>query len=55
MKCTRFKYDIFIIKVDWLIEIAPTYYDTDNFPNCEAKRILERVRAKLVAKGKIQV
>jgi pre-mRNA-splicing factor ATP-dependent RNA helicase DHX15/PRP43 len=42
------------IKVDWLIEIAPTYYDTDNFPNCEAKRILERVRAKLVAKGKIQ-
>jgi len=42
------------IKVDWLVEIAPTYYDIDNFPNCEAKRILERVRAKLVAKGKIE-
>jgi hypothetical protein len=26
-----------------LIEIAPHYYDMSNFPNCEAKRILERI------------
>lgn len=30
------------IKVDWLLEMAPSYYDMSNFPECEAKRILSR-------------
>eukprot|EP01125_Pyxidicula_operculata_P017449 TRINITY_DN610_c2_g1_i1.p2 TRINITY_DN610_c2_g1~~TRINITY_DN610_c2_g1_i1.p2 ORF type:complete len:707 (+),score=155.78 TRINITY_DN610_c2_g1_i1:38-2158(+) len=28
---------------DWLIEIAPHYYDVQHFPKCEAKRILEGI------------
>ncbi|CAO3594172.1 unnamed protein product [Absidia cylindrospora] len=31
------------IKMDWLIEIAPHYFDLSNFPNCEARRKLERI------------
>ncbi|KAF3322653.1 pre-mRNA-splicing factor ATP-dependent RNA helicase [Carex littledalei] len=31
------------IKGEWLIEIAPHYYDLSEFPNCEAKRVLERL------------
>ena len=42
------------IKVEWLVEIAPAYYKADNLPNCEAKRILQKVRAKLIAKGRIK-
>lgn len=28
---------------EWLLEVAPHYYSLDNFPNCEAKRQLERI------------
>merc|ERR1712176_1700204 len=35
------------IRVEWLVEIAPAYYKAENLPNCEAKRILQKVRAKL--------
>ncbi|KAI0510813.1 hypothetical protein KFK09_011422 [Dendrobium nobile] len=28
---------------DWLIDIAPHYYDLSNFPSCEAKRVLKRL------------
>ncbi|XP_071827484.1 putative pre-mRNA-splicing factor ATP-dependent RNA helicase PRP1 [Apostichopus japonicus] len=35
------------IKPDWLIRIAASYYDMSNFPQCEAKRILERIIAKV--------
>lgn len=35
------------IKPEWLIKIAPQYYDLDNFPQCEAKRQLQRIKAKL--------
>jgi pre-mRNA-splicing factor ATP-dependent RNA helicase DHX15/PRP43 len=35
---------------DWLIEIAPHYYDLANFPQCEAKRVLERL-AQRKSKG----
>lgn len=35
------------IKADWLIRIAASYYDMSNFPQCEAKKILERIIAKL--------
>jgi len=31
------------VKADWLIQTAFNYYDMSNFPNCEAKRVLERV------------
>eukprot|EP00965_Chrysotila_dentata_P198097 6178585-Pleurochrysis_carterae.AAC.2 len=37
------------IKGDWLVELAPHYYDLKNFPQCEAKRALERIYLK---KGK---
>eukprot|EP00698_Gefionella_okellyi_P023437 TRINITY_DN8012_c0_g1_i1.p1 TRINITY_DN8012_c0_g1~~TRINITY_DN8012_c0_g1_i1.p1 ORF type:complete len:726 (+),score=167.50 TRINITY_DN8012_c0_g1_i1:67-2178(+) len=30
------------IKGEWLLELAPHYYDLRNFPQCEAKRALER-------------
>lgn len=35
------------IKPEWLIKMAPQYYDMSNFPMCEARRVLERVIAKL--------
>ncbi|XP_046565665.1 putative pre-mRNA-splicing factor ATP-dependent RNA helicase PRP1 [Haliotis rubra] len=38
------------IKPEWLIKIAPQYYDMSNFPNCEARRMLERIIAKLESK-----
>merc|ERR1712050_732668 len=31
------------IKGEWLVELAPHYYDLKNFPQCEAKRVLERI------------
>ena len=30
-----------------LIKIAPQYYDLANFPQCEAKRQLEKIKTKL--------
>uniref|UniRef100_A0A8C8K0H4 ATP-dependent RNA helicase DHX15 n=1 Tax=Oncorhynchus tshawytscha TaxID=74940 RepID=A0A8C8K0H4_ONCTS len=38
------------IKPEWLVKIAPQYYEMGNFPNCEAKRQLERIVAKLSTK-----
>lgn len=29
-----------------LIDIAPHYYDLSNFPQCEAKRVLEKLYRK---------
>ncbi|KAI9478307.1 MAG: P-loop containing nucleoside triphosphate hydrolase protein [Benjaminiella poitrasii] len=31
------------VKADWLLEIAPSYYDLDNFPNCHGKRQLQQI------------
>eukprot|EP00252_Welwitschia_mirabilis_P019416 TRINITY_DN448_c0_g1_i1.p1 TRINITY_DN448_c0_g1~~TRINITY_DN448_c0_g1_i1.p1 ORF type:complete len:143 (-),score=17.01 TRINITY_DN448_c0_g1_i1:404-832(-) len=31
------------IRGEWLIDIAPHYYDLSNFPQCEARRVLERL------------
>lgn len=31
------------MKGEWLIDIAPHYYDLSNFPQCEARRVLERL------------
>lgn len=35
------------IKPEWLIKIAPNYYDMSNFPQCEARRQLEILIAKM--------
>lgn len=29
-----------------IVDIAPHYYDLENFPQCEAKRVLERLYKK---------
>ena len=31
------------VKGEWLIDIARHYYDLSNFPQCEARRVLERL------------
>ena len=40
------------IKGEWLIDIAPQYYDLTNFPPGEAKRTLERLFAKREKKAR---
>lgn len=37
-------------RVDWLVEIAPHYFDLENFPECEAKAELELAYRKLAHK-----
>lgn len=41
---------LFKISADWLLKIAPQYYDLQNFPQCEAKRQLEALQTKLESK-----
>jgi len=36
-----------VTSVEWLVEIAPHYFDLENFPECEAKFQLERAYAAL--------
>jgi len=31
------------VRPEWLLEVSPQYYDMQNFPDCEAKRALERL------------
>ncbi|OQR80806.1 pre-mRNA-splicing factor ATP-dependent RNA helicase PRP43 [Achlya hypogyna] len=38
------------VKGEWLVELAPHYYDLENFPECEAKRELEALYRRLKAK-----
>lgn len=38
------------VKPEWLLTIAPQYYDLNNFPECEAKRQLEFINTKLESK-----
>ncbi|EQC28481.1 pre-mRNA-splicing factor ATP-dependent RNA helicase [Saprolegnia diclina VS20] len=40
------------VKGEWLVELAPHYYDLENFPECEAKRELEALYRRLQAKLK---
>ncbi|XP_026683586.1 pre-mRNA-splicing factor ATP-dependent RNA helicase DHX15-like, partial [Diaphorina citri] len=35
------------VKPEWLIKLAPQYYELQNFPQCEAKRQLEILQAKM--------
>ncbi|XP_060961217.1 probable pre-mRNA-splicing factor ATP-dependent RNA helicase DEAH2 [Cannabis sativa] len=34
------------VRGEWLVDIAPHYFDLENFPQCEAKRVLERLYKK---------
>ena len=48
----RFKFIFYLsVCIYRLIQIAPQYYDMQNFPMCEARRQLERIIAKVVVKG----
>ncbi|XP_054608545.1 pre-mRNA-splicing factor ATP-dependent RNA helicase DHX15 [Dunckerocampus dactyliophorus] len=35
------------VEPEWLLKIAPRYYDMSKFPQCEAKRQLQRIMGKL--------
>lgn len=41
---------LFYFSAEWLLTIAPQYYDLNNFPECEAKRQLEFINTKLESK-----
>lgn len=36
-----------VTSVDWLVDMAPHYFDLENFPECEAKAELEKAYARL--------
>mgnify|MGYP004365456397 CR=1 FL=1 len=40
------------VKGEWLVELAPHYYDLNNFPKCEARTVLERVYTKKAHEAK---
>jgi pre-mRNA-splicing factor ATP-dependent RNA helicase DHX15/PRP43 len=37
-----------VTNVDWLVDVAPHYFDLENFPECQAKSELEKAYARLV-------
>ena len=41
---------VLVIDPEWLFEVAPDYFDLDEFPAGEARRRLERVKAKIESK-----
>uniref|UniRef100_A0A0A8YQB0 Pre-mRNA-splicing factor ATP-dependent RNA helicase n=1 Tax=Arundo donax TaxID=35708 RepID=A0A0A8YQB0_ARUDO len=40
------------IRGEWLIDIAPHYYDPSNLRSCKAKRVLEKLHIKRARGGK---
>lgn len=45
-----------VTDVDWLVDMAPHYYDMENFPECEAKTDLEKAYKRLAhGRGKASV
>lgn len=38
------------LSAEWLLKIAPQFYDLSNFPQCDAKRQLEVLQARLETK-----
>lgn len=36
------------VKAEWLLEVAPSYYDLSNFPNCHGKRQLQAIANRQV-------
>jgi pre-mRNA-splicing factor ATP-dependent RNA helicase DHX15/PRP43 len=41
-----------VTNVDWLVELAPHYFDLENFPKCEAKVELEQAYARYAHRRK---
>lgn len=41
------KYIYIFFTAEWLLKLAPQYYDLNNFPQCEAKRQLEDLQSRL--------
>ncbi|KAI7829339.1 P-loop containing nucleoside triphosphate hydrolase protein [Gamsiella multidivaricata] len=39
------------VKAEWLLDIAPAYFDLDSFPNCEGKRELEKLIMRRKSRG----
>ena len=39
------------VRVDWLVDLAPHYYDVTNFPECEAKSELESAYRSKARRG----
>ncbi len=39
------------IRAEWLLELTANYYDLASFPDCEAKRALQRVQKKQIGKN----
>lgn len=44
--CRNFIRTLTDIRGEWLVDVAPNYYDLSNFASCEAKRDLERLYKK---------
>lgn len=42
------------IKPDWLLTIAPQYYDLSSLPDCEAKRQLIKIHQRLENRRNVQ-
>jgi pre-mRNA-splicing factor ATP-dependent RNA helicase DHX15/PRP43 len=40
--------------VDWLVELAPHYFDLENFPECEAKGELESAYSRLAQSRRVR-
>lgn len=51
---TQFNCKIYIyflkFLAEWLLKIAPQYYDMNNFPKCEAQRQLEMIQTRMDSK-----
>jgi pre-mRNA-splicing factor ATP-dependent RNA helicase DHX15/PRP43 len=47
----RCSYLFFSISAEWLLKLAPQYYDLSNFPQCEAKRQLELMEARMQSRA----
>jgi pre-mRNA-splicing factor ATP-dependent RNA helicase DHX15/PRP43 len=43
-----------VTSVDWLVELAPHYFDLENFPECEAKAELEQAYARLARSRRLK-
>ncbi|KAG0047539.1 DEAH-box ATP-dependent RNA helicase prp43 [Gryganskiella cystojenkinii] len=39
------------VKAEWLLDVAPNYFDLDTFPNCEGKRVLEKLMMRRKTSG----
>ena len=42
------------IEPNWLFEVAPDYFDLDDFPNNEVKKKLSRIQKKMIENGELE-